>query len=99
MKVVLSSEARDNLRLIVEHIALDSPDRALTFIAELAAAARAIGDMPRAFPLVPRYAHLDIRRRVHGNYLIFFRVEAAQVVVIHILHGARDFEAFLFQEP
>jgi hypothetical protein len=35
---------------------------------------------------------------VHGNYLIFYRVHAQLeiVEVIHILHGARDYESFAF---
>jgi plasmid stabilization system protein ParE len=46
--------------------------------------------------LVPRYEKHDIRHRVHGNYLIFYRVEAGKVIVIHILHGAMDYAKVLF---
>ena len=98
MNVVLTSEARDDLEQIAEHIALDSPGRAVSFVAGLVAAAHEIGGMPRAFPLIPRYAHLQVRRRVHGQYLIFFRADADTVVIIHIVHGARDYESLLFPE-
>lgn len=98
MKVVLSAEALSDLEAIGDYIARDNPTRARSFVAELLAKARKIGDTPRGFPLVPRYAHLDARRRAHGNYLIFYRVEADQVTVIHVLHGARDYEALLFPE-
>ena len=54
--------------------------------------------MPSAFPLVPRYEHRGIRLRVSGNYLIFYRVEVDRVVIVRILHGARDYEAVLFPE-
>jgi toxin ParE1/3/4 len=37
-----------------------------------------------------------IRQKVHGNYLIFYRVVTDQVQIIHILHGARDDEGLLF---
>jgi plasmid stabilization system protein ParE len=40
--------------------------------------------------------HWGIRRRVHGNYLIFYRVREELVEVVHVLHGARDYET-LFQ--
>lgn len=43
-----------------------------------------------------RYERHGIRRRVHGNYLIFYRVETAKVVIVHILHGAIDYGAILF---
>jgi hypothetical protein len=29
-----------------------------------------IADMPQAWPVVPRYEHHGIRRKVHGRYLI-----------------------------
>lgn len=37
-----------------------------------------------------------MRHRVHGNYLIFYRVETEAVVVLHILHGAMDYAGLLF---
>lgn len=39
-----------------------------------------------------------VRRRPHGNYLIFYRVTPESVEVLHILHGARDYEAVLFPD-
>ncbi len=51
--------------------------------------------MPSSFPLVPRYERKGIRRRVHGAYQIFYRVDGEPVYVIRVLHGARDYEALL----
>jgi len=47
---------------------------------------------------VPRYEHTGIRRSLFGNYLIFYRVGDDRIEVIHILHGARDYEPLLFPE-
>ena len=55
-----------------------------------------LGDMPRAFPLVPRYEHTGVRRLPHGNYLIFYRVAETQVEILHILNGAQNYEPLLF---
>ena len=96
MRVVLASAAAQDLEAIADHIAEDSPRRAISFVRELRASARALGQMPRAYPLVPRYEHAGIRRKVHRDYLIFYRVDADRIIVIHILHGARDYEAILF---
>ena len=96
MRVVLSEAAEADLEGIGDHIAKDNARRALTFVRELRAAARRIGDMPRAFPLVPRYEHHGVRRRPHGNYLIFYAIEDDRIFVVHILHGARNYEAILF---
>lgn len=98
MKVVLSDEARDDLERIGDYIAQDSPSRARSFVRELIAAARETGDIPNGFPLVPRYERLGIRCRPHGVYLIFYRAEAGRVTILHVLHGARDYEALLFPD-
>lgn len=98
MKAVLTSEAKNDLERICDYIAQDNPARADSFVDELIGKIRLIAETPQGFPLVPRYAHLGIRRRVYGAYLIFYRVEADRVSILHILHGARDYEALLFPE-
>ena len=47
---------------------------------------------------VPRYEDEGIRRRPFGRFLIFYRVGQDAIEVIHILHGARDYESLLFPE-
>jgi toxin ParE1/3/4 len=100
MKVVLSEQAKADLREIGLFIARDNKTRARSFVRELQAKARDTGDIPRAFPLIPRYEHHGIRRRPHGDYLIFYRVDedGECLSIIHILHGARNYEALLFPE-
>ena len=98
MKVVLTAEAFGDLERIGDYIARDNPARARSFVQELIDKARQLGDLPKGFPLVPRYAHLGVRRRAHGRYLIFYRVEPDQVTVIHVLRGAQDYEALLFPD-
>jgi plasmid stabilization system protein ParE len=56
------------------------------------------GLAPCRFALIPRYEHTNIRRVVHGNYLIFYRVNAEVVEVVHVLHGAMNFGAILFPD-
>lgn len=95
MIVYLSAEAEFDLEAIADHIARDNPRRALTFISELREKCLGLGDLPERFPLVPRYEAAGVRRRVHGNYLIFYRIEANTVVILHVLHGARDYDDVL----
>jgi toxin ParE1/3/4 len=95
VKLVFTDEARQDLLDIGDHIARDNPARALTFVQELRATASELLRRPRAFPVLPRYAHLGLRRRLHGNYLIFYRSDDKQVSIVRILHGARDYEALL----
>ena len=98
MKVILAQAAIDDLIAIGRYIKTDSPARAETFVQELEQKCMELGSMPRAFPLVPHRKNKSIRRRVHGNYLILYRVGAEQVDVLHVLHGAQDYEPWLFDE-
>lgn len=98
MIVYLSAEAEFDLEAIADHIARDNPRRALTFISELREKCLGLGDLPERFPLVPRYEAAGVRRRVHGSYLIFYRIEANTVVILHVLHGARDYDDVLSED-
>jgi plasmid stabilization system protein ParE len=98
MRVRLSSEARQDLIAIGDYIARDNPPRAQSFVAELVGKCASLGEMPKAHPLVPRYSQKGIRRKVHGNYQIFFRADDAEVVVIRVLHGAQDYATLLFPQ-
>lgn len=95
MKVSFSREAEQGLERIADYIAQDHPARAASFTEELIAAALDLGDMPNAFPLVPRFKKQGIRRRVHDAYLIFYKVRESEVLVVAIMHGARDYTQLL----
>jgi plasmid stabilization system protein ParE len=96
MSVRFTDEARQDLRDIGQYIARDHPRRAASYVVELVEKCAALADCPERFPLVPRYEQHGVRRRVHGNHLIFYTVEAKEVVIMHILHGARDYVEILF---
>jgi toxin ParE1/3/4 len=74
MRLVLTDAAKTDLVGIGDRIAVDSPRRAKTFVHELRESCLKLVEMPMRFSVVPRYAQAGIRRRVHGNYLIFYRV-------------------------
>jgi len=96
MILEFASEAENDLEQIADHIAKDNPRRALSFVRELRNRSEDLVNSPNGFALVPRYEHHGIRRRVHGNYLIFYRVENEKVVIVHVLNGATDYGALLF---
>ena len=96
MIVHLTAEAERDLEAIGDYIARDNPARALSFVQELRGKCLGLADMAERFPLVPRYESAGIRRRGHGSYLIFYRVEPDKVAIIHILHGAQDYASILF---
>lgn len=98
MNVDFTSAAEAGLEAIADHIARDNPTRALNFVRELYERCLDIADMPDAWPIVPRYEHHRIRRRVHGRYLIFCLKCDDRITILHVLNGATDAEAILFPE-
>lgn len=98
MKVVLTDQAVADLIAIGRFIQKDNPARARTFVDELKDKCYRIGPMPKAFPLIIGREKEGIRRRPHGNYLIFYWVKKNTVEILHVLNGARDYEAILFPD-
>jgi toxin ParE1/3/4 len=96
--VVITAEAETDLEQIAAYVAERSPQGALKLIRELRDRCESPADAPRGYPLVPRYEQFGIRRRPFGSFLIFYRVGTEAIEVVHILHGARDYEPLLFPE-
>ena len=96
MIVEFTVAAEADLEGIGDYIARDNSARALSFVRELARSCFELSDTPEAWPLVPRYERRGVRRRVHGRYLIFYRIAGDRITVLHILNGAMDVEAILF---
>ena len=96
LEVRLTDEAERDIEAIGNWIAEESPKRAERFVDELLEKCMDLGEMPERFARVSRFP--AIRRRVHGNYLIFYRVNADDVDVIRVLHGAMDYENLLWPE-
>ena len=98
MIVVVTAEAEADLDQITTYIAERSIEIALNFVQELREKCESLADAPRGYPLVPRLERLGIRSHPFGNYLIFYRVGTNAIEVVHVLHGARDYERLLFPE-
>ena len=99
MRVSLSTAARTDLRDIGDWIARDSRRRAASYVDELLGRCRDLERDPRRNPEVLTLRSRAVRRAIHGNYLLFYEIDDAknEVVVLRILHGARDHEAILTQ--
>ena len=98
MRVVISQSARLDLREIAHDIAQDNKDRAVSFVRELRQKVSELGEPPNAFPIVRHIKQRDVRRRTHRGCLIFYQVRTDRVVVLRVLHGARDYENVAFYD-
>lgn len=95
MKVTLSTPAKRDLEGIRTHIEKSNPVRAISFVEELRDVARRIGDMPRAFPLIPRYEQHGIRRRSYNGYGILYSVQPDRLFVHRIIGPGQDHDRAL----
>ena len=95
MKVVFSDEATRDLEAIGDWIAGDSPARAATFVSELRGKCRDLSGLPRAFPVIARFGAREIRRRAWRDYLIFYQARSESIVILHVIHGAQDYDTLL----
>lgn len=98
MIVELTASAEADLEAIGDYIARDNPARAVSFVRELYGSCMGLAEMAEAYQVMPRYERHGIRRRVHGRYLIFYRIDNDRVTILHILGSAMDVEAILFPD-
>jgi toxin ParE1/3/4 len=98
VKVFFTDPAVEDLETIGDWIAKDNPERAASFMREVRQSCVDIGLWPLAHPIVMHRQADGLRRRVHGNYLIFYRVQSDTVEIVRVLHGARDYGQVLFND-
>jgi len=89
MKLEIRSAARCDLAEISAYIARDNPLRASSFARDLSDKIRMVADRPLSFPARDEW-QTGARSAVHGKYHIVFRVEEKRVIVLRILHAARN---------
>jgi toxin ParE1/3/4 len=71
------------------HIALDSVAAADAFVDRLEAAEKRLSELPYLGQATPDL-HPCLRHWVVGRYLILYRVDPDALVIVRVMHGARD---------
>ena len=89
MQLLITPMAARDLEEIGDYIAQANPTRAGSFVAELRAQCQKICRNPAGYRQRPELSD-NLRSCAHGNYVIFFEATTEQVIIIRILHGARD---------
>ena len=89
MSLAFTPLAEQDLEAIADYIAADNPVGALSFVRELRAQCQRITLNPPGYRLRPELGE-GIRSCAHGHYVIFFETTTEDVLVVRILHGARD---------
>ena len=92
MRLAFTPLAEQDLEAIADYIAADNPVRALSFVRELRTQCQRITLNPPGYRLRPELGE-SIRSCAHGHYAIFFEATHEEVLIVRILHGARDLPA------
>lgn len=97
MQVVFTVQAEQDLEEIGDYIAADNPDRALSFVREIRDHCNRIAAAPLAYAARPELGE-GIRGCAHGRYLIVFQPASEEVLIVRVLHSARDLPALFSDE-
>ena len=88
--------AINDVNELIEYIARYSPYAADDFANQLVAKFRTLAEAPRMGREREEFG-AGIRMFPFGNYVIFCRLTATGVLIVRVLHGARDREATPFE--
>lgn len=79
MKLKYTGPAKRDLQKIATWIADENQARAKTFVGELRTACRSVLNFPESNQVLEIARSQIVRRKVYGNYLIFYRVKEQTV--------------------
>ena len=82
-----------------DFIARDSVVYAINEVERMVVAAEGLQSNPLMGRVVPEYRREDLRELIVRSYRLVYLVRGAEVIVIRIVHGARDFTGTLGPQP
>jgi len=98
MRVVWTKFAHEDLKAIRAYIARDSAYYAARFAQRIVNAVKALRKFPELGPVVLKFDRYVVRERIVQNYRVLYTVEEDQVVVLAVVHAARDMESITLPE-
>ncbi|WP_414712470.1 type II toxin-antitoxin system RelE/ParE family toxin [Sphingobium sp.] len=89
----LTDTAEADLAEIWFHIATEaSEEQATRFVQSLQSAFARLQHFPLSAPSRDHLA-ADLRALVHGRYAAYYQFSGTDIVIVRVLHGARDLDA------
>ena len=88
--VVWTEAALQDLDLIIEHIAKDSPFYAGAFAREVRELARSLTTLAQRGRIVPEFGDMNLREVFVRRYRLIYQVSDEMVYIIGFIHGARE---------
>jgi toxin ParE1/3/4 len=93
-RILQTRQAEEDLLEIWSYVADDNPAAADDLLDDIDATCAKLADAPYSGRLREELAP-NIRSLPVGNYVIFYRPDEDGIVVIRVLHGARDLPGLL----
>ena len=84
-----SSKAENDLNEIIDYIAQDSLEYALSFYEQVREKVENLIKFPRMGRIVPELDEPNIRELILRNYRIIYRILEKEVQIIRLFHGSR----------
>jgi plasmid stabilization system protein ParE len=94
-----SLTAAEDLRLLEEWIARDSPLNAVDFTDRLIASVERLADLPLSGRKVREFDDDSVREIIFRGYRIVYLLKGSQMTILRVVQGARDLRKLSQQEP
>jgi toxin ParE1/3/4 len=94
-----SLRSADDLRDVEDFIARDSPLHAVRTIDQIVESVEPLASFPLMGRVVPEFERDDLRELIYGSYRIVYLLREFDVLVVRVIHGARDIRRIGVREP
>jgi len=88
-RIVWAQRALQDLEVIAEYIAQDSPAYAKAVVKNIITQTRTLTRFPRSGRKVPEFDDENIRELLVYSYRIIYRLQADEVTIAAVIHGKR----------
>ncbi|MHA1283644.1 MAG: type II toxin-antitoxin system RelE/ParE family toxin [Promethearchaeota archaeon] len=90
VKIEWSAKAEDDLNEIIEYIAQDSIEFAISFYEQIKKKVENLIRFPRIGRKVPEYNDSNIRELIFKNYRLIYKIIDDKIQIIRLIHGSRN---------
>jgi plasmid stabilization system protein ParE len=94
-----SLTAGNDLQDIENFIARDSVLHAIAFVDRVVESAETLLKTPHIGRIVPEFNRPDLRELIFRGYRIVYLIQDNEILILRVVHGARDLMALVGREP
>jgi addiction module RelE/StbE family toxin len=91
--------AAEDVQLLEQWIARDSPLNAVDFTDRLIGSVEILANNPLIGRVVPEFNREGLRELIFKGYRIVYSVEEGRLTILRVVHGARDLRRLAAREP